>query len=435
MSASSWDEAVPLAASPAVAAERARWNPLTRIAFRFAFAYFVLYNFPFPLDLIPFAAPVAEWYDSLWHTLVTAVAQRFFGITITVFTNGSGDTTYDYVKLLCIVGIAAIATLLWSLLDRRRLAYPRLFAWLRVYVRFSLAAAMVAYGAAKVIQSQFPAPPLDRLMQPFGDASPMGLLWTFMGASAAYNLFTGAGELLGGLLLTTRRTALLGALVSIAVMANIVALNFCYDVPVKLYSTNLLVTGIFIVLPDARRLLDFFVLHAPPPPMRAKWLRVSGVALRTALVIVFVGMMLQQARDGRRTWGDLSPRSPLRGIWTVDTVTVDGVERPVTLNDTARWRRVIFDARNVMAFQTMNDARTRYSLVLDEKKGTMHLTSRDNPKQTVTFSYRRPDPRSLQLDGAMDGHQYHAVLHAIAAAPFRLTTRGFHWINESPFNR
>jgi hypothetical protein len=64
----------------------------------------------------------------------------------------------------------------------------------------------------------------------------MGLLWTFMGASAAYTIFTGLGELVGGLLLTTRRTALAGALVSAAVMTHVAVLNFCYDVPVKLFS-------------------------------------------------------------------------------------------------------------------------------------------------------------------------------------------------------
>ncbi len=69
---------------------------------------------------------------------------------------------------------------------------------------------MINYGAVKVIKAQFPNPTLDRLLQPFGDASPMGLLWTFMGASESYNIFTGAGELIGGLLLTTRRTTLLG---------------------------------------------------------------------------------------------------------------------------------------------------------------------------------------------------------------------------------
>jgi hypothetical protein len=82
--------------------------------------------------------------------------------------------------------LALIATIAWSLVDRKRRNYTRLHEWLRVYVRFALGVTMIGYGSYKVIQSQFPPPSLDRLLQPFGDASPMGLLWTFMGASGSY---------------------------------------------------------------------------------------------------------------------------------------------------------------------------------------------------------------------------------------------------------
>ena len=33
--------------------EPAQWNLATRIGFRFVFAYFVLYSFPSPLDILP----------------------------------------------------------------------------------------------------------------------------------------------------------------------------------------------------------------------------------------------------------------------------------------------------------------------------------------------------------------------------------------------
>jgi len=67
----------------------------------------------------------------------------------------------------------------------------------------------------------------------------MGLLWTFMAASKGYQIFTGAAEVLGGILLLWKRTTTLGALTVFGVMANVMALNFFYDVPVKLLSTHL----------------------------------------------------------------------------------------------------------------------------------------------------------------------------------------------------
>ena len=160
---------------------------------RFVFAYFVLYIFPFPVTAIPGLQIVSTTYFSLWNAVVPWVGEHLFHIAITVLPNGSGDTTFNYVQVFCSLMIAATVATVWMMLDRQRARYPRLYDGLRVYVRYYLASTMITYGAVKVIKSQFPNPPLDPLLQPFGDASPMGLLWTFMGVSESYNLFTGAG--------------------------------------------------------------------------------------------------------------------------------------------------------------------------------------------------------------------------------------------------
>jgi hypothetical protein len=50
------------------------------------------------------------------------------------------------------------------------------------------------------------------------------------------------------------------------VLADIVALNFCYDVPVKLYSSHLLPMAVFLGTPDLRRLLNLMVWNRPTAP-------------------------------------------------------------------------------------------------------------------------------------------------------------------------
>ncbi|HWW61910.1 MAG TPA: hypothetical protein VN181_11125, partial [Thermoanaerobaculia bacterium] len=188
-----------------------------RVAFRFVFCYFVLYDFPSPLDAVPDIGPFAQLVTDAWARLVQPVAEAVFGVAADVLPNGSGDTTFNYVQIFVIAMLSAVVTVAWSFLDRNRPDYNRLAGWLRVYLRFVVGVAMISYGAFKVIKAQFPAASLDRLLEPYGDASPMGLLWTFMGASTLYNLFTGAGEMAGGLLLFARRTQLLGALITAAV--------------------------------------------------------------------------------------------------------------------------------------------------------------------------------------------------------------------------
>ncbi len=417
------------------------WGPTRRVLFRFLFIYLGLYNLPFLGQYIPGAEVILGPYQELWHRAAQGVGRILFGVEITVFTNGSGDTTYDYVQMFCLFVLAAALAALWSLLSRGQNGYPRLGRALRVYVRFMLAAAMITYGAVKIIPSQFPSPSLDRLIQPFGDASPMGLLWTFMGASASYSIFAGAGEILGGLLLTTRRTTLLGALVCIGVLANVVMLNFSYDVPVKLYSSHLLAEAVFLAAPDLKRLIDFFVLGRGATPLQLrpllgrKWLDRTVVVLRTLLVAGFTALWLYNAHQMRQQYGDLSPRSPLYGIWNIEEFTINGRARPPLLTDATRWRRLIFDHPGMMAVQLMSDSRQRYLLQLDAKARTLTLTRRDDPAWKATLTYEQPEDRLLTLTGKIDGHEIRAKAWRIDEHDFLLRSRGFHWINEYPFNR
>lgn len=111
MSASNWEE-VALAART----EEPAWSLATRVAFRFCFAFLLLYNFPFPLDLIP---SVGGALSRVWQVLVQLVAQPLFGVDVTPVSNGSGDRTWNYIQLFLCTAIAAAVTLLWSILDRR----------------------------------------------------------------------------------------------------------------------------------------------------------------------------------------------------------------------------------------------------------------------------------------------------------------------------
>jgi len=412
------------------------WSPARRLAFRFATAYFVLYLFPFPFNAIPNVERVFKWWDAAWAVVVKWTGLHLFGVTITVLPNGSGDTTFNYVQVFCAVILAAAIAVVWSVLDRGRTSYDALYHWLRAYVRFGLAATMISYGAFKVIQAQFPAPSLDRLIQPYGDSSPMGLLWTFMGASAAYNLFTGAGEMLGGLLLTTRRTTALGALVCMAVMSNVVMLNFAYDVPVKLYSMHLLLMAAFLLLPDLRRLANVLVFNRDAaaaelhPQLGERWW--WAPLARAAFVVLLLVPPLMQARAQQ---GFFAKHSPFRGIWTVEEFALDGQPHPPFVTDAERWRRVVFDYPQTFSVQFMSDTRVRYALDLDEKKRTMTLYRRLVPGKKFAMSYAVPSAGVMTLDGQLEGKKIQARLNLVQTPSFLLTSRGFHWINETPFNR
>jgi uncharacterized membrane protein YphA (DoxX/SURF4 family) len=368
------------------------------------------------------------------------VGKHVFGVDITIRPAGSGDTTWNYVQVFCFAVLAAVITVLWSALDRRRLHYRGLNAWLRVAIRFCLAMTMIIYGAVKVIKSQFPDPSLDRLMRSYGDSSPMGLLWTFMGFSEGYNFFAGGGELLGGILLITRRTTLLGALVSLGVMGHVAVLNLCYDVPVKLLSLHLVALAIILILPDVKRLTSFFLLNRAAPPaddprlFRWRWANVAGGILGVVLLGAFLVWSLKEARDSRNRFA-AAERSPFFGIWSVEEFSLDGQNRPLLITDSLRWRRVIFDNPRFIIVQLMNDSRAFYRFQLNEEAGSFELSiGRPEDAQSFTFTFERPETDVLQIAGTLAGKKISARLRR-SSSEFFLTKRGFHWINEFPLNR
>ena len=152
------------------------------------------------------------------------------------------------------------------MLDRRRTSYATAHAWFRLCVRFVLAAQMFEYGMTKVIPTQFPAPSLETLVTPVGDLTLSALLWTTIGSSPAYEIFTGCVEVLGGLLLLLPRTTLLGALISLGAAIQIFALNMTFDIGLKLISFHLIVLALVLLAPHWRRLLDVFVLNRTVTP-------------------------------------------------------------------------------------------------------------------------------------------------------------------------
>lgn len=421
---------------PPVQGEITAWSGMRRAVFRFAFAYLVLYNMPFPLNAV---AGVPPLFRALRNAVTVTIGRLVLHRTMDVAPGGSGDTTADWIWMCCCLVPALLAAGIWTLLDRKRAHYDRLYDGLRIYVRFALAAAMIAYGAMKVFPDQFPAPSLHRLMQRFGDASPMGLLWTFMGASPAYGVFAGLIEMLGGLLLTTRRTTLLGALVCIAALGNVVALNFCYDVPAKLYSVHLLLMAAFLASADLKRLTDFFIRgravepRALRPFFQNRRLDRAARVLRTVFVAAYVGMSLWQSHQNSG-WYREAERTPLYGIWAVDEWDVDGVAQPPLVTDASQWRWIVFDRPESLSVQRMSGAWQNYEVTSSSAAHTLTLTG-DAPAQSTTLIYTQPAPERLILSGTLAGRRIRIRLRHEDSGQFLLIRRGFHWVNEAPYNR
>ena len=418
------------------------WSPLRRFLFRFAFCYLILQLIPAYLDLLNSLphADIGGWYMDLWSASVPWIGRHVLHVKAPHNLTGSSDSMFDWVETLCFLALSLAVAVVWTLFDRRRTQYTRLYEALRVFVRIGLGIILIGYGASKVVPTQFPRPPLSRLMQPFGDASPMGLLWTFMGASIPYSIFSGTLELLAGVLLLFRRTATLGALAAVAVLTNVVALNFCYDVPVKLLSSHLLLFALFLAAPDLRRLWDLLVLRrtvvlrAGRPFFHRRWARIAALALQGVVAVGFTGYQLKMGYEYWKLY-EGAVQTPLYGIWRVDDLSIDGQGRDAQTADGLRWQNLIFDFPGVMAVQSPNESRRPYTLELDAARKTLALTWPPDPKWKSVLSYGQPAPDRLTVAGMFDGHRLEASLHLVDGAKIPLVSRPFRWVSESPYNR
>ena len=435
----------------------ARWGPLPIIAFRFCVTYFTLYAAAtqvlggvllLPGFQLPALGNVWPMRDiTLW------IAQHVIGLTPPLrYTGNSGDTAFHWIQTAWLLVAATAATAIWSALDRNppsrealrrdRPEHASLRKWFRVFVRFALAAQMFYYGMAKVIPTQFPPPGLVTLIEPVGSAALSDLLWTFIGASTPYQMVTGCAEMLAGLLLLTPQTTTLGALIGLLDMLQVFLLNMTYDFGLKQISFHLLLMFAFLLAPDARRLINVLLLNRGAESSTEQPLFATARANRIALIaqvafgVYLVAMFTSlSTRYFYAEGGPGAPRSPLYGIWNIEQMSVDDEIGPTVLNDyDRRWRRVIFDARDVVVFQRTDDSLAHYGATLAGDGRTLALSKRNSTTWSARFTVDRSSHGRLILTGEMDHHQIRLKLQLVELDTFRLLRSTFRWVRPpDPF--
>ncbi|MEM0983742.1 MAG: thiol-disulfide oxidoreductase DCC family protein [Planctomycetota bacterium] len=436
------------------ASSEARGLGLATLPHRLVLVYPVVFMLPFPLtllsllDVIPgvggsFIATARNWLIGL-HGEATQPAIAWLGRVLTGETpsfefTGSGDGVASYLGVLLDLIIACVVAVGWWAWRRGRPVSRRTADACRVLVRYFLISVMLSYGLSKVFPLQFAAMGPDRILQPYGDSSPMGLLWTFMGASTGYQMFGGWAEVLGAVLLVFRRTSLLGALAVAAVMTNVFAMNVFFDVPVKLYSFHYLVFALLIALPDVPRLAGFFVANVPVAArdLRPFWHGSRSCAVACGLLkVALVGGMLWSNTESRldrmRSSGPWAEKSDLHGIYRVESFELSsgGSAEPG-----AGWLRVGLNPPWSATVQFADGLARRMRMRLDEEASTLALYDRSLLEpEDEPMTLERLDDGRVRLTGVFEGEPVVITMRPDGRESL-FASRGFNWINEYPFNR
>ena len=420
----------------------ARWRLPTRIAFRLCAIYFVLYVLSTQMLGSLFSLPNLASGPPL-SLMVTWVARRIFHFaTPLVIFSGSGDKPFDFALAATLLAIAIGVTVIWSVIDRARPTYERLHGWVHLFVRLAVGATMISYGMAKVIPLQMPFPSLTRLVEPYGQFSLMGVLWSQIGSSPAFERFTGSVELIAGILLFIPRLSLLGSLVALLAASFIFVLNMTYDVPVKLFSLHLVLMSLFLLTPHGSHLLNVFVLNRATEPRRTPVLIHHVIGRRAiAAAQVVLGLWLLVANFNQSTqaaarFGSTAEAPPLYGIWDVVAMTIDQQVRPPLTTDDQRWRRVIVSAATSVSFQRMDDTFETFRATIDTAAKSITLSTGGNITGAVArLAFEQPSADQLVIEGPIDGKKIRMELHRVDHTAFRLLQSRFRWIQDYPYNR
>ncbi len=433
---------------------------LKTLPLRFLIAYTFLYMLPFPLSMLE-ALNAIPWFETsffatglqfviglhgkLTGPVVQFVGEYLTGQDVSMKMSGSGDSLASHFDILVDAVLALFLAVIWWAWRRSKPVSPIVTELNRVWLRYFLFTTMVMYGMVKFFPGgQFGHPGPDRLLQPYGDSSPMGLFWTFMGASSGYQIFSGAAEIVAGTLLLFRRTTLLGSLLTAAVMTQVFVLNLCYDVPVKLHTFHLLLFALLLAAPDAGRLFALFLANkvVPVRDQRAPWrssVRWSKALL--ALKLVFVLLFFKQHIGMGITWHNYAKdelKHPLRGIYQVESFTMGdapshGAGDPE--DEDKRWLRVGLTPPYTVTVQHSDGSATRMGMQLDMEASEMKMIELGGlkpEKNAMRFELIQED--LLRIEGDFKGQKIAVKLRRDDRKSL-LNSRGFHWFSEAPFDR
>ncbi|MGH1386098.1 hypothetical protein [Kordia sp.] len=420
------------------------WNIFQKIGFRFFFIYVLLYVFPFPLDALQYLQVniVTVLPEFVWGNILPFFGDLFFDIEVPSqrTSTGSGDMTYDYIHLFACVFIATFGAVIWSIIDRKRKNYVKLLRLLVIYMAYYVLYSMFLYGFYKIYPLQFSSPSLGRLIQPYGHSSPMGIAWTFMGASKAYTVFSGFAEVIAGVLLIFRRTRTLGGLVAFGVMLNVFMMNMCYDIPVKTYSFHLLFFAFFIFMQDWKRIFAVFLTKASTTPrsfpkyFKNQKFTISAIVLKLVILGVFLYASLFDAISSYAQYGPHLPKPHMYGIYDITHIEKNKDTIPLLITDTDIWKRILIQRKNSLRIYKMDDARTIFRAKLDTIEKSIKLTNRRDSTDIYNFKYTLRDS-ILTLNGTHLSDTLLIKAKQYDLKKFKLINRGFHWINERPYNR
>jgi hypothetical protein len=446
------------------------WKHYEKISFRFVFIFLIQFiiflDWPVNsiLEYLYYDVHLADFLDSV----ISWTGKQVFNIQYTIISPYDGqhnDRMYVYLLYFIMAAIGVLGSVIWSALDRKRTNYQTLYYWLTAIVRYYLAFTLFLFALEKFFKLQFPDLGYYTLTETLGDMSPMSLAWAFFGYSYGYNIFMGIAES-AALLLLFRRTTTLGALLTLATLANVMAVNYNYDVHAKMYPTTLFVMAIFLVLKDLKRLMIFFftgqAISLPvikAPVFKKRWINISQMALKFLVIGYFTVLPVMDYFGYKKDSEERGKaKSEISGVYDVDTYVTNN--DTLSIDNPLRWKQIVIGDKMIEAARLSGDSiaflyvsLSKKELIVSGDQKELYTKMQEiyneqgidiYPKMDSILIARQiesslrfelADSTTLKLSGMFknDSVSITAKRKPFDIKNFRLMKRNFHWITEAAY--
>lgn len=400
------------------------------------------------IENLPYVSVVTQPWYWLQEQLVQFANKNIFKVyKELVPLNGSGDTSWAWTHLWFFTLFSLLVSLIWTVADKNKNGYPKWNYLLVTIVRYNVAMVAFGYGIIKVFALQMWFPSVSQLATPLGEFLPMRLSWLFIGYSTPYQVFSGVAEVIVGLLLFNRKTATAGALMALAVFGNVMAMNLSYDIPVKLFSTHLVVMSLFLVIQEHPRIAAFFILNKTAPAstvyditINKKWQRITRYVLKGLFVVFIIILPFYNSYERYQDSKTTKDQTPIAsGIYDVADFVLNKDTIPAIIGDSTRWSNLILQPGTTGSMLSSDTlfrklyGRAYFGYFVDTvKKAITFRWAGRQSDSLFTMQYNIPDSSTINLRGLVKKDSLFVRLKR-TNKQYRLAEKQFHWLSE--YNR
>ncbi|MGY0037490.1 hypothetical protein [Pedobacter sp. NJ-S-72] len=169
------------------------------------------------------------------------------------------------------------------------------------------------------------------------------------------------------------------------------------------------------------------------PPIQNQWISRSVYSLKYVLIVYFTLSMIGPSLNVNKQRGDAAPKSPLYGVYTVDSFVKNNDTIPQESKEKWRWKLLMMEGPDSASIKYMNEETDWVQAKTNTVTKKIAIIFKDDPKNTNYLSYQIPDQDHLILTGKLYGDD--SVNIKLTKKQFELTKRGFNWISNIPYNR